>query len=86
MADTQDVRVQLLKSLTQLIRWWCLEVWWKWIAVGQRRGQKSENGGDVLRCSTYCSNETSKVMEPGHFVGRSRRVMGEVVGGVRDES
>ena len=36
MAHTQDIRVQLLKFLTQLIRWGWLKVWWKWIAIGHR--------------------------------------------------
>ena len=51
VANTQNVWIQLLKFLTQLVRWWRLEVWWKWIAVGYRRGKKGENGGYVLRCS-----------------------------------
>lgn len=36
MADTQNICIQLFESLTQLISWWSLEVWWKWIAVGHR--------------------------------------------------
>ncbi len=86
MADTQDIRIQLLKSLTQLISWGRLEVWWKWVAVGHRRGEKGKKGGDVLRCSIYFSHEARKVLEPGRLVGRSRRVMGELVGGVGDET
>lgn len=84
MADTQDIRVQLLKLLAQLVRRGSLEVWWKWIAVGHGGGEKGEDGGDVLRRSVQSSQETRKVFEPGHFVRRSCRVMGEVVGGVRD--
>ena len=86
MADAQDIRIKLLKSLTQLVSWWCLKVWRKWVAIGHRRGEKGEKGGDVLRCSIYFSHEARKVLEPGRLVGRSRRVMGELVGGVGDET
>ncbi len=34
VADAQNVWIQLLKSLTQFVRWWRLEVWWEGIAVG----------------------------------------------------
>lgn len=51
VANTQNVGIQLLKFLTQLEGLWRLEVWWKWIAVGHRRGKKRENGGDILRRS-----------------------------------
>lgn len=34
MTDAQNVCIQLLKFLTQFVRWWRLEIRWKRIAVG----------------------------------------------------
>ena len=68
MTDTQDIRVQLLKSLTQLVRWWWFEVGRERIAVGHRGGEKSEKRCDVLRRSIQFPQESSKVLEPGCFV------------------
>lgn len=86
MTDTQNIWIQLLKLLTKLIRWWRFKIWWKWVAVGHRRGKKSQEGGDVLCCISQSTDKTSKVLEPGRLVWRRCRIVGEVAGGISDES
>lgn len=68
MTYTQDIRVELLKSLTQLVRWWWFEVGRERIAIGHRRREKGEKRCDVLRCSIQFPQESSKVLKPGCFV------------------
>ena len=90
MADAQNVFVKRRKALRKDIVIGGLEVWWKLMAVDDRRSEEGEYTGRLLRGGFDGAKEAGKILKPGPARLRLIRihgvVRGELLGSVRDES
>jgi len=83
MANTEDIRVNLLQLRTQLIACRSLQIGWERGPRHHTRREQSDEGCSLLRCDVHRAKNASEIIHPLPFVGRFG-LLGIVTCGIPD--